>query len=136
MGSSDSDMLLRGQPQLRIADIINSHGGRPVSLSQIASGIDSSNVDIAFLARIMRFLVRKGIFTAHEDPSQDGVTLYGLTETSKWILHDSDLSLAPMLLMENHPWLEWRKLLAEGGFPRYKIIKIPALPSIIEAYTE
>jgi hypothetical protein len=31
---------------------------------------------------------------------------------------------------------EWKKLLKEGGFPRYKIIKIPALQSIIEAYPE
>ena len=30
--------------------------------------------------------------------------------------------------------LEWRKLLEEGGFPSYKIIKIPTIPSIIEAY--
>lgn len=30
--------------------------------------------------------------------------------------------------------LEWKKLLEEGGFPRYKIIKIPTMPSIIEAY--
>ncbi|XP_031374518.1 (R,S)-reticuline 7-O-methyltransferase-like [Punica granatum] len=30
--------------------------------------------------------------------------------------------------------LEWKNLLAEGGFPRYNIIKIPSLPSIIEAY--
>ena len=30
--------------------------------------------------------------------------------------------------------LEWKKLLEEGGFPRYKIIKIPTVPSIIEAY--
>ncbi|OWM91011.1 hypothetical protein CDL15_Pgr023344 [Punica granatum] len=30
--------------------------------------------------------------------------------------------------------LEWKNLLAEGGFPRYNIIKIPTLPSIIEAY--
>ena len=29
---------------------------------------------------------------------------------------------------------EWKKLLAETGFPRYKITKIPALQSIIEAY--
>lgn len=29
---------------------------------------------------------------------------------------------------------EWEKILKEGGFPRYKIIKIPALLSIIEAY--
>ena len=31
---------------------------------------------------------------------------------------------------------EWKKILKEGGFPRFKIIKIPALPSIIEAYPE
>ena len=30
--------------------------------------------------------------------------------------------------------LEWKKLLEEGGFPRYKIIKIPTIASIIEAY--
>ena len=30
--------------------------------------------------------------------------------------------------------LEWKKLLEEGGFPRYKIIKIPTVSSIIEAY--
>ena len=32
--------------------------------------------------------------------------------------------------------LEWKKVLEGGGFPRYNIIKIPALPlpSIIEAY--
>jgi hypothetical protein len=30
--------------------------------------------------------------------------------------------------------LEWKKLLEEGGFPRYKITKIPTIPSIIEAY--
>ena len=30
--------------------------------------------------------------------------------------------------------LDWKKLLEEGGFPSYKIIQIPALQSIIEAY--
>lgn len=29
---------------------------------------------------------------------------------------------------------EWKKLLDEGGFGRYNIIKIPALQSIIEAF--
>lgn len=32
--------------------------------------------------------------------------------------------------------LEWSKILEQGGFPRFKIINIPALPSIIEAYPE
>ena len=31
---------------------------------------------------------------------------------------------------------EWKKVLEEGGFPHYKIIKIPALTSIIEAYPQ
>ncbi|XP_060672230.1 xanthohumol 4-O-methyltransferase-like [Ziziphus jujuba] len=31
---------------------------------------------------------------------------------------------------------EWKKILKEGGFPRYKIINIPAVASIIEAYPE
>ncbi|KAB1206016.1 (R,S)-reticuline 7-O-methyltransferase [Morella rubra] len=30
--------------------------------------------------------------------------------------------------------LEWKELLTEGGFRCYKIIKIPTIPSIIEAY--
>ena len=29
---------------------------------------------------------------------------------------------------------EWKRVLEKGGFPRYNIIRIPALPSIIEAY--
>ncbi|RVW46418.1 xanthohumol 4'-O-methyltransferase [Vitis vinifera] len=30
--------------------------------------------------------------------------------------------------------VEWKKLLEEGGFPRYRILKIPTLQMIIEAY--
>ncbi|KAM1954541.1 hypothetical protein ACFX1T_023886 [Malus domestica] len=29
---------------------------------------------------------------------------------------------------------EWKKILEGGGFPRYKVIKIPAIASIVEAY--
>ncbi|KAI8012217.1 Xanthohumol 4-O-methyltransferase [Camellia lanceoleosa] len=32
--------------------------------------------------------------------------------------------------------LEWKKVLEEGGFPCYNIIKIAAFPSIIEAFLE
>ena len=32
--------------------------------------------------------------------------------------------------------LEWKKLLNQAGFPRYKITKIPSIPSIIEAFLE
>ncbi|KAK4846985.1 hypothetical protein QYF36_024024 [Acer negundo] len=50
----------------------------------------------------------KGIFTANDHPSSDGgddhQTEYRLTHISKWLLHDSKLSLAPMVVMENNPW--------------------------------
>ncbi|KAK4571969.1 hypothetical protein RGQ29_030386 [Quercus rubra] len=101
-GFADS-MALKCAVELRIADIINSHGG-PITLCQIAVGIvNSPSLDIPYLARIMRSLVRKKILTAH-NPSDGGDTLYGLTPASKWLLHDAELSLVPMVLMENHPW--------------------------------
>lgn len=58
------------------------------------------------------------------------------------VLHPSDqLGLAFDLLMMAHSSggkerteLEWKKLLEDGGFPRYNIIKIPSFLSIIEAY--
>ena len=83
------------------------------------SGIDSPCVDIPYLARIMRFLVRKRVFTQH-NPSDGGETLYGLTDSSKWLLRDSEVSLAPMVLMQNYPWqlAPWHYLsqcVKEGG---------------------
>ncbi|XP_011039885.1 PREDICTED: (R,S)-reticuline 7-O-methyltransferase-like [Populus euphratica] len=193
MGSLDEETLLRGQVEvwqlmfgfaesmslkcaieLGIADIINSLGG-PVTLNQIASGsLQFPLVDIPYLARIMRFLVRKRVFTQH-NPSDGGETLY-------WVLHDwgdeycvkilknsrkampektgklilveivlqpegndqfRDMGMVSDLVMFAHSTggkesteLEWKKLLEEGGFPRYKIINIPALPSIIETYLQ
>ncbi|GMN34379.1 hypothetical protein TIFTF001_042057 [Ficus carica] len=240
--------------ELRIPDIINSHEG-PVSLSQIAAAAipdTSSSPDISCLAGIMSLLVRRNIFTAQ--PSSDGsgdtssTSLYGLTHSSRWLLSEDQLTVAPLLLMDtsaaskeggiafekangreiwdfasqnqefnkllnggmactvkivmnailsagtdfgdgfgclgslvgggtgavlseivkSHPHIkginfdlphvvatvpaypgvshvgggkertetEWKKILKEGGFPRHKIIKIPALPSIIEVYPE
>ncbi|KAG2712385.1 hypothetical protein I3760_04G123000 [Carya illinoinensis] len=96
-------MALKCAVELRIADIIHSHD-IPVTLNQIASEIDSpTSPDIPYLARIMRSLVHKKIFTETHLP--DGCdTLYGSTETSRWLLHDAELSLVPMVIMENNPW--------------------------------
>ncbi|KAM3730339.1 hypothetical protein ACB098_12G079900 [Castanea mollissima] len=120
-GFADS-MALKCAVELRIADIIHSYGG-PITLCQIAAGITNSpSLDIPCLARIMRSLVRKNILTAH-NPSDDGdITLYGLTPASKWLLHDAELSLVPVILMESHPWLlaPWHYLsqcVIEGGTP-------------------
>ncbi|KAJ9686614.1 hypothetical protein PVL29_015472 [Vitis rotundifolia] len=114
-------MALKCAVELRIADIIHSHA-RPITLSQIATCIDSPSPDITCLARIMRFLVRAKIFTAAPPPPQSdgGETLYGLTPSSKWLLHDAELSLAPMVFMENHPslmapWHCFGTCVKEGG---------------------
>lgn len=119
-GFADS-MALICAVELRIADIINSHGG-PITLCQIAVGIiNSPSLDIPYLARILRSLVRKKILTAH-NPSDGGDTLYGLTPASKWLLHDAELSLVPMVLLVNHPsqsasWRYLSQCVKEGGTP-------------------
>lgn len=96
-------MALKCAVELRIPDIIHSHGN-PITLSQMASAIGSKSPDITCLTRILKLLVRKKIFTAIPQ-SDGGETLYGLTHSSRWLLHDAELSLAPMLLLETNPWL-------------------------------
>ncbi|XP_015880642.3 xanthohumol 4-O-methyltransferase-like [Ziziphus jujuba] len=101
MSAFAGSMVLKCAVELRIADIIHSHGG-PTTLSQIASDITSSSCpDMSYLERIMRLLVLKNIFTAHR-PSDGGETLYDLTHLSRWILWDSKPSLVPFILLENY----------------------------------
>ncbi|TYJ43756.1 hypothetical protein E1A91_A03G174800v1 [Gossypium mustelinum] len=104
MYSFADSMALKSAVELRIADIIHSNGG-PVTLSQIASCINGglASPDITTLARIMRLLIRRKIFTVHH-PSDGGDLLYDLTHSSRWLLHDSEQTLAPMVLMNTHPW--------------------------------
>ncbi|XP_038713007.1 desmethylxanthohumol 6'-O-methyltransferase-like [Tripterygium wilfordii] len=99
-GFADS-MSLKSAVELRIPDIIHSHAA-PISLSKIASGIDSCHVDLAYLERIMRYLVRKQVFSANQQ-TNDGETLYGMTHISKWLLSNSELSLSPLVTTVNHP---------------------------------
>ncbi|KAJ6379219.1 hypothetical protein OIU76_015940 [Salix suchowensis] len=111
-------MALKCAVELRLADIINSHG-RPISLSQIASGINSPSTDISYLARIMRYLVRKEIFTAHT-PSDGGETLFGLNQKSRLLTHDSEGSITSLIIIQHSPWLlePWHRLgqcIKEGG---------------------
>lgn len=103
-------MALKCAVDLRVADIVNSHGV-PISLSQIAAKIDSPSPNIRNLERIMRLLVRKEIFSAHQRSNSEE-TLYGLTASSRWFLHDSELSLAPFISLQNSEWLmaPWYRL--------------------------
>ncbi|KAF3444151.1 hypothetical protein FNV43_RR13841 [Rhamnella rubrinervis] len=124
MFSFVDSMALRCAVDFRIADIIHSHSG-PITLSQIVSSFPSDDYssppDITSLARIMRLLVRRNIFTAtaHHSNGEDH-TLYGLTDSSRWLLHDSELSLGPIVLMQTQSWLmaPWHRFsqcVKEGG---------------------
>ncbi|OWM91005.1 hypothetical protein CDL15_Pgr023338 [Punica granatum] len=119
-GFADS-MALKCAVELGIADIIHSHG-RPITLDQIAASINgSSSPDISSLARIMRLLVRRDIFAAHQ-PSDSGDTLYELTHSSRWLVKESEYNLAPMVTMENHPdllapWHYFGQCIKDGGMP-------------------
>ncbi|KAM7275437.1 hypothetical protein ACFE04_017303 [Oxalis oulophora] len=112
-------MTLKCAIELRIADIIHSQG-KPISLSKIASLIDSpSDPDISYLARIMRFLVLKKVFAIHHSPN-GGEPLYDLTYTSRCFVHDGPFSLAPMILLFNHPllmapWHNFSQIVRQGG---------------------
>ncbi|KAE8672924.1 O-methyltransferase [Hibiscus syriacus] len=106
MFSYVNSMALKSAVELRIADIIHSHGGA-ITLSQIASCINGggseSSPDITTLARIMRLLVRRKIFTVHH-PSDGGDPVYDLTHSSRWLLHDSEQTLAPMKAHGREVW--------------------------------
>ncbi|GAY33257.1 hypothetical protein CUMW_006350 [Citrus unshiu] len=75
-------MALKSAVELRLADIMHSHGS-PITLPQLASRIDSSCPDIPYLARLMRMLVRKGIFAVHQSSDGGDETLYKMTHISK-----------------------------------------------------
>ncbi|GAU41554.1 hypothetical protein TSUD_271630 [Trifolium subterraneum] len=93
---------LKAVVELRIADIIDRYG-KPLSLTQIVQNLDDApSPDSTLLLRVMRVMVRRKIFSAEK--SETGEILYGLTRASKWILQDTKLTLAPMLLLENHPF--------------------------------
>ncbi|KAL5793821.1 hypothetical protein ACOSP7_002415 [Xanthoceras sorbifolium] len=117
-------MALKCAVELRIADIIHSHGG-PMTLSSIASCIHSTSPPttdiIPNLKRIMRFLVRREIFTAHDHHSSTGSddleTLYGLNHLSRLLLYNGDTSMAPFFLLFNSPChlATWHSLSSHRG---------------------
>ncbi|KAK9676778.1 hypothetical protein RND81_11G100000 [Saponaria officinalis] len=112
-------LAIRSAVELRIPDIIHSHG-HPMTITEIASKLNSTSPNIPSLDRIMRALTRKNIFTL--DYNQQNEPLYGLTSISKWLRLDSNLSFAPMFLALSHrttvaPWHEISRSLTEGGVP-------------------
>ncbi|KAL9244537.1 hypothetical protein vseg_018306 [Gypsophila vaccaria] len=111
-------LALKSAVELHIPDIIHSHG-HPVTITEIASKFDSRSPNIPVLARVMRALARKNIFTIsynHENKEP----LYGLTPASKLLIRDSTQSFAPMFLALSHPmamapWHGISSSIKEGG---------------------
>ncbi|CAK9150073.1 unnamed protein product [Ilex paraguariensis] len=103
--SSVESIALKCAVELRIPDIIHSHG-RPMTLTQIAIEIGSTSpsLNINCLARIMRFLVHKQVFDEMSQ-SNNGESLYSLNQSSKWLLQDAEQSLVPLVFMRNHPFI-------------------------------
>uniref|UniRef100_A0A803LEE1 Uncharacterized protein n=1 Tax=Chenopodium quinoa TaxID=63459 RepID=A0A803LEE1_CHEQI len=82
-------LALRAAIDLHIADIIHSHG-QPMSLSQIASKLESPSPDVKCLARVMRMLVHLSLAPMF------------LTFTHPWIIS---------------AWFEISRSIKEGGTP-------------------
>lgn len=92
---------LKAVVELRIADIIDRQC-KPLSLTEIVQNLeDAPSPDSTLLLRVMRVMVRRKIFSAEK--SETGEILYGLTRASKWILQDTKVTLAPLVLLETHP---------------------------------
>ncbi|KAF8007925.1 hypothetical protein BT93_K1812 [Corymbia citriodora subsp. variegata] len=103
-------MALKCAVELRIPDIIHSEGPEPVTLARIAARIPSPSPEAAYLARVMRFLVHRKVFSAHRD---GGETLYGLAPVSRLLLQEAGhRSLAPVVRLMGHPTMmsPWHKL--------------------------
>uniref|UniRef100_A0A803LM34 Uncharacterized protein n=1 Tax=Chenopodium quinoa TaxID=63459 RepID=A0A803LM34_CHEQI len=125
-------LAIKSAVELRIADIIHSHG-QAMSLSQIASKLESTTTspDASRLPRLMQFLVWNLIFTVEYNQTtssskDEREALYGLTPTSRWLLHDYEFSLAPMFLTFTHPslmapWQEMGRSINEGGIAFDKV---------------
>ncbi|KAF5755990.1 putative O-methyltransferase COMT-type, S-adenosyl-L-methionine-dependent methyltransferase [Helianthus annuus] len=119
---TDSDAMLRGQAQilqyiygaldgmairccveLHIADIINNHG-RPTTLSEISTAIDSPSINVDGLRRLMTFLVNRKVFDEMvESEESECEPLYSLNYCSKWLLRDTNVTLAPLVMMRTDP---------------------------------
>ncbi|XP_076952956.1 desmethylxanthohumol 6'-O-methyltransferase-like [Bidens hawaiensis] len=121
--STFSNAALGCALQLDIAGIINRNGG-PISLSQIADGINSTSPDVDGLSRLMRFLVHNKIFDEVHQPGCKE-PLYSVNECSKFLLKDTRNTLAPLVTygtdpLTFSPFYNMNQAIQEGGTPASK----------------
>ncbi|KAI3745332.1 hypothetical protein L1987_58443 [Smallanthus sonchifolius] len=96
-------MAIRCCVELHIADIINNHG-RPTTLSEISIAIDSPSINVDGLRRLMKFLVHRKVFDEMaQSEEEENEPLYSLNHCSKWLLCDTDVTLAPLVMMRTNP---------------------------------
>lgn len=93
---------LKCATQLGIHEIIHSHG-KPMTLSQLIAALQIHDSKAPFVFRLMRVLVSCGFFHVQNLGESDGEEAYTLTSTSKLLLKNNPLSLAPFLSLILHP---------------------------------
>ncbi|XP_076931098.1 (R,S)-reticuline 7-O-methyltransferase-like [Bidens hawaiensis] len=92
-------MAIRCCVELRIADIIKNIG-RPATLSEISTAIDSASINIDGLRRLMMFLVHRKVFDLIV---QSDNPVYSLNYCSNWLLCDTNVTLAPLVMLRTNP---------------------------------
>ncbi|XP_022135685.1 desmethylxanthohumol 6'-O-methyltransferase-like [Momordica charantia] len=94
--------------ELKIGDAIECYGS-PMTLSQLSSALNCSS---PLLYRILRFLIRRGIF--REETTPENLTAYAQTPLSRLLTTSGESSMAPLFLLENGPVMlaPWHNLSA------------------------
>ncbi|KAL0454047.1 UNVERIFIED_CONTAM: Acetylserotonin O-methyltransferase [Sesamum latifolium] len=95
--------------ELRIADVLESHGGA-MTLSHLSAALDCSS---SVLHRIMRYLTHRRIFK-QMSTSQESEISYVQTPLSRLLISNGENSMAAFVLMESSPVMlaPWHKLSA------------------------
>ncbi|ERN03365.1 hypothetical protein AMTR_s00003p00247710 [Amborella trichopoda] len=109
-------LTLKCAVELGIPQLIHAKG-QPLTLSEIITSLQAPSPDSWCLSRVMRFLVKKRVFS---EEVKEGEAYYGLTRASKWLVRPGTSGLAPMLTMLNHPiflapWQCLSQCVVEGG---------------------
>ncbi|XP_028766543.1 trans-resveratrol di-O-methyltransferase-like [Neltuma alba] len=91
--------ILKCAVQLRIPDIIHSHG-QPLTIPQLASKLEVHPTKTASIERLVRLLVHNGFLaqTKVNEEEEEEKEAYSLTPSSKLLINGLEPNLAPMVL--------------------------------------
>ncbi|XP_043715791.1 pluviatolide O-methyltransferase-like [Telopea speciosissima] len=97
-----NSMALKCACDLGIPDVIANHGGRPVTLTDLATALSIPAVKTDCLRRLMRILGHNGFFVRQTN-GEGGEETYLLTPSSKLLVKDNPLNLLDFIEKEVHP---------------------------------